>query len=456
MISNAAGNIIIYGIHPAVLPLYKNENNEILQGTLCVADGMGSALGLMAIAVTGEPSAYFLTTLELIDSSTYNLSGISAPGNTMVYLSNGYDKENPLSSLRSSVIASVKSDNEGNFTIYNVHNMGTSMCVWTCVAPEYAQIGSISCKAELIKEEENKKYSYAIFKASDYNKTITCTTCNGSGVIDGTICTNCNGTGSITQYKEPRFTVTGTCPQDSTYIYVNGPYQSAEDALTSSVYSMMSGTSNVDGTYTLAFNCTVSNGDFWKVYTEIVEDGEITIDSIAVSEGYVSCLSADTLITMADGSQRRIDSINVGDIVMSEHGNPVGVYKTSRGYFNTYHKLYHFEDGTVIDETRDHRFYNTDQGFWQLLKLWNIGDHALKQNGEKVALVSVEQIDEEAEQFGIWTDSGSYYANGFLSGMAACNRQLLANATAEQIANMMMSTEDEHLVQIMGLEGILP
>ena len=125
-------------------------------------------------------------------------------------------------------------------------------------------------------------------------------------------------------------------------------------------------------------------------------------------------------------------------------------------YVKQYTVTFVDEDGTVINETHPHRFYNVDQGFWQRLQAWKFGDHAINQNGENVALVSVERIDERIEMFGIWTDSGTYYANGLLSGAAFCNKELLAEASAEQAIDMMLSTDEEMLIQLMGLEGVLP
>jgi hypothetical protein len=48
-----------------------------------------------------------------------------------------------------------------------------------------------------------------------------------------------------------------------------------------------------------------------------------------------------------------------------------------------------------------------------------------------VALIKVETIEEEAECFGLWTESEEYFANGLLSGNAGANRPLLAEATFE-------------------------
>ena len=111
----------------------------------------------------------------------------------------------------------------------------------------------------------------------------------------------------------------------------------------------------------------------------------------------------------------------------------------------------------MIDEIHDHRFYNCEAGFWQLLRLWHIGDHARRQDGAEVALVSVERVDEPAEMFGLWTASRDYWANGLLSGETAANQALLADARLEQAAEMMASLEERAILQLLGgLEDLLP
>ena len=617
MFTNGDGNTIVTGVNPMVQPLYKRGDSDISPASFTVVDSDGLALGAMSIVVVGPPSVYFIRDVELSALSKYTISGTVAPVNTKVYISTSRDPENPLSSLRSSIIASTKSDSIGNFAIQDIQGIDDSVHVWICVEPQYAQTGYINCKSIVTYTEklnENLIYGSFIVRPNIVTTCSTCSgggilenkscascggdgllddgsecsTCNGSGVIDYMVCNTCGGLGKIITAGTSRCTVSGSCPADVEtvyisnvgpgsseqnlysyndaklpellvwnkavyphgYIYQNGDkytfiardrqcvynrveglsadenqnklfasYNAGElvkyqvstctdnvwskvetvviratetfydymdhipiwsnydiidtngdiylskseptwtmpdnintNSLTSSVLSSVT---PVNGTYSIA----ATFGDTYRfvVWGITGEDSEtLTISNVVISANNVSCLSGDTLITMADNSKKRLDEIVIGDMVMSEHNKPVRVYKTSRGYFNPYHTLYHFEDGTIINETRDHRFYNTDQGFWQLLRLWNIGDHAINQNDEKVALVAIEKIDEEAEQFGLWTDVGSYYANGFLSGMAACNKPLLANATADQIVDMVMSTEERHLIQMLGIEGVLP
>lgn len=171
---------------------------------------------------------------------------------------------------------------------------------------------------------------------------------------------------------------------------------------------------------------------------------------------YNACLSGDTLITMYDGSQKPMRDIKVGDEVLAQNGEKDIVHTVKNGIFSPYHILYYFDDGTVIDEISDHRFYNKNQGFWQRLKRWKIGEVTLNQNGEEVALIGKEVIEESAENFGIFTHTGTYYANGLLSGAAHCNKNLLRNVTIEQAIDMMLSVDERKMEILLGLrEGVI-
>lgn len=311
--------------------------------------------------------------------------------------------------------------------------------------------------------------------AIDYDNP--CDDCRGSGYTY-VQCASCNGLGygEWLTYTGTSHSVSGTCSDDVESIYVSkigiddGIYNSSVIDYDYSEINSISVEALVDnavgltsskienGSWTLKFNSVPYANVVYAVWGRSSTGGVILVDSID-RLGYTkdgTCLSADTLITMHDGSQRRMDEIKAEDIVLAENGVLTKVHRTARGSMNPYHILYRFEDGTTINETHDHRFYNVEQGFWQRLKHWNIGDHAISQNGSEVALVSVERIEEEAEMFGIFTETGTYYANGLLSGAAECNKPLLANATTEQAVDMLLSIEEKHILNLLGLDGVLP
>ena len=172
--------------------------------------------------------------------------------------------------------------------------------------------------------------------------------------------------------------------------------------------------------------------------------------SVSITTYEAKCLSGDTLITLADRTERRLDELTGTEMVLGGDLHPARILRLARGLWSDRHTLYHFDDETVINETHEHRFFNVEQGFWQKLKNWHVGDHAKRLDGGAPALVSVEPKEERAEMFGIWVERGSYWANGLLSGDASANRPLLADATVEQAIDMAESLAEKDLMRILG------
>jgi hypothetical protein len=166
------------------------------------------------------------------------------------------------------------------------------------------------------------------------------------------------------------------------------------------------------------------------------------------------CLVGDTPILMADGIEKRLDSLKAGDLVMDIDGAPTEVLLVKRGSMNPYHTIYYFEDGYYIDEASTHRFFNVEKGFWEHLSKWEIGQHARDFNGKNHALLSKERLDEPRENFGLFTESGRYFASGLLSGPAKCNRDLLKNATLGDAVNMVGSIKNFQAMDLLDLEEL--
>lgn len=154
----------------------------------------------------------------------------------------------------------------------------------------------------------------------------------------------------------------------------------------------------------------------YHTWFEVSGDGTIT------AKGYY-CLTGDTLITLADGTKKRIDELTLQDKVLA--------IDTKTGKFvadeitytdSTEHKTYTeydkwtFSDGTIVKTVHRHRFYNVEKQAMVYMDEWNIGEHAVNQNGEYIALVSHENVKEEVKHYTIFTKHQNYFANGLLSG----------------------------------------
>ena len=276
-----------------------------------------------------------------------------------------------------------------------------------------------------------------------------CGTCGGSGFVDEETCQDCGGSGYVeVPSSETCYNCYGTGRVSDICSLCGGSGTATNEALTllqKNVISSPSGTINIGsvslpqapGSATLLWQC------------KSVVGGTFTIQNASVNP---ICLAGDTIITLADGTGKRLDALTAADMVLGGDGQSAKILRLARGRWNPYHTLYRFEDGTVIDEVHEHRFYNCEQGFWQKLKNWRVGEHARRIDGGTAALVDVERIEDRKEMFGLWVERDSYWANGLLSGDAEANLPLLENATAEHAVEMAASLPEREIAKLMGKE----
>lgn len=172
----------------------------------------------------------------------------------------------------------------------------------------------------------------------------------------------------------------------------------------------VSGESMQDITYT-------EKGTSHTVGTGMTLTADITITRIEIY-----CLAGDTLITMADGTERRIDSLAVGDEVLSY--NPVTmeleadrITYSDAGANKTYnyYDIWEFSDGRILKTVHRHRLYNVESQGMVNMDEWQLGEHALTRDG-CAALVKHTHVSETVNHYTIFTGNQNYFANGLLAG----------------------------------------
>ena len=145
-----------------------------------------------------------------------------------------------------------------------------------------------------------------------------------------------------------------------------------------------------------------------------------------------TCLTPDTLIDVEEidekGKKRRrrkkLKDIKVGDKVICI--NPFTLELDTDtvvecdGEMNKKHTCYdnwYFSDETIITTIHRHRFYNVENKKFMYMEEWNIGDHGLNIDNEKIELIKHEHIEEEINHCTLFTEKyNNYFANGLLSG----------------------------------------
>jgi Pretoxin HINT domain len=79
------------------------------------------------------------------------------------------------------------------------------------------------------------------------------------------------------------------------------------------------------------------------------------------------CFAAGTLVTLGDGSRKAIETVDVGDLVLSqrENGGALGAQRVSRIWEHTVQHtlLLNFSNGEQLETTKEHRFHVDGGGF---------------------------------------------------------------------------------------------
>ena len=146
----------------------------------------------------------------------------------------------------------------------------------------------------------------------------------------------------------------------------------------------------------------------------------------------VTCLTPETLIDVEEedkkGKKRRkrkmLKDIKVGDKVICINPNTLKldtdvVTECDSSFIkrhNCYDKWY-FEDDIVITTVHRHRFYNVENKSFMYMDKWNIGEHGINIDGNKVKFIKHEHIEKEIVHVTLFTKKyNNYFANGMLSG----------------------------------------
>lgn len=156
-------------------------------------------------------------------------------------------------------------------------------------------------------------------------------------------------------------------------------------------------------------------------YTKV--DGDMTFHIT-----WNSCLTGDTLVTMADKSEKRLDEIEFGDKVLSvdfdmkQHIVSEVVYTDKNmNKQHTEYDLWKFSDGTEIKTVHKHELYNLEAKRMKYMDEWKIGEHTLKVDGTHPALVEHKTIKKVVKHYKITLDGNTaYFANGLLTGDRHC------------------------------------
>jgi hypothetical protein len=192
------------------------------------------------------------------------------------------------------------------------------------------------------------------------------------------------------------------------------------------------------GTYLKSGNTSASRGNdangyeriVWVEYCFNAGNGDVYYYRIGYhcnKESAQSCVTGDTLVTLGDGSQKRIDQVGadelflVWDFVKGEYTAMPASILMNHGY-NLYTVIaLNFSDGTTVKVIGDHGFFHVGGNEFVLLDETNamnyIGESFLKQDGDGFTAVTLESVNIYEDYAEAWSIVTVEHYNSILDGM---------------------------------------
>ena len=136
------------------------------------------------------------------------------------------------------------------------------------------------------------------------------------------------------------------------------------------------------------------------------------------------CVTGDTLVTLADGTQKRIDEVTfedqllVWDFYSGEYAVKPASYLVNHGYGQNMVIKLKFADGTVIKVVNEHGFFDTNLNEFVIINDKNVmnyvGHQFAKEDGTTTVLVGCSAEEQYIEAYSILA---AYHYNCYLDGM---------------------------------------
>jgi hypothetical protein len=143
------------------------------------------------------------------------------------------------------------------------------------------------------------------------------------------------------------------------------------------------------------------------------------------TSGYI-CFPAGTLITMANGTVKRIEDITYADHIKVwdfDHGVATSARPIWLKAAETAHEynLLTFSDGTTLRTVGHHHIFNKAAGRFTHTMMADtpIGTVTVNDRGEEITLISAEVISEPVTYYNLWTE---YHLNCYADGVLTSNR----------------------------------
>ena len=176
--------------------------------------------------------------------------------------------------------------------------------------------------------------------------------------------------------------------------------------------------------FTHTFNISYNKDDQYS-YSDLSGSGKLT--KLGSSGGSNPCVTPDTLVTLADGSQKRIDEVTYNDqlLVWNHFTGKYDVAPAAiifnHGYAeNTIIKL-SFSDGTTVKVANLHQFYDTDLNRYVSIDADSVAQYVghsfAKLCGDGFTTVTLDSYDISVEYEGAYGIISAFHYNIIVEGM---------------------------------------
>ena len=175
---------------------------------------------------------------------------------------------------------------------------------------------------------------------------------------------------------------------------------------------------------TLTWNSKNQKG---KVTVQVTDKNNGETATIEISYATGSCLAEGTLITLADGSQKAIEDLSTGDMVMSWNfftGEKCAVPVVALWYHGTYKTevvTLNFENGASVRMVAMHGFFDYTLNEFVFLSSENcmsyIGDEFVCDGSTDYATTKLKSAEVSTEEIGVYSILTAYNYNAYAEGM---------------------------------------
>ena len=155
--------------------------------------------------------------------------------------------------------------------------------------------------------------------------------------------------------------------------------------------------------------------------------GTLTEHSDDTGTGGGGCVTGDTLVTLADGSQKRIDQVTYADeLLVWDFYNGCYTSTTAAVIYNHgdgVHKVtnLHFSDGTTVKMILEHEFFDVDANSFVYISEDNVADYIghqfVKAIGDGYTTVTLTDYSYTEEETGMYTILTAGHFNAIVEGM---------------------------------------